>query len=332
MEFSIKNNSLEDDELVYLNKLLLINTPINTCLDMIKTKSNKKIIDNILNLLSKGKTIEESISSYLPKQLNNYMKPLLKHMSFSSALDLSLAFYSENKNSEKKLSNAIAYPLGLLFASLTGLYLFDLYGIDSIVNLLDTFNTDISSFNSLRLTIRIIIYVLYFGMLIISSLLLFFTREKRIVFLYVFLSRFFPSSLIQAYYSKEFISLFIICDEKGYKTKETLEILNSMKNKPITSFLSYRLNEALLSGEEFNRAIDNSYFDELLSRYIKIGIYSNDFVGILSSYVDLVKLKIEKKMKEYTLLIQLITYLLIGIVIIFVYQVLFLPMQAITNY
>lgn len=332
MEFSFKSNCIDDNELIYLNKLLLTNTPINTCLQMIKSRNNSKIIDSILNSLSSGKTIEESISNYLPKQLNSYIKPLLKHMSFSSALDLSLAFYVENKTSEKKISNSIAYPLALLFASLTGLYIFDLYGIDSIINLLDTFNSDLSSFISLRMMIKVVIYILYFAMLIISCLLLFFTREKRIVFLYIFLSKYLPNSLIQSYYSKQFVSLFIICDEKGYKTKETIEILNSMKNKPITSFLAYQLNETLLMGEELNKAIDCHYFDEVLARYIKIGIYSNDFINVLNSYIELVKLKIDKKMKEYTLLIQLITYLIIGMIIIFVYQVLFLPMQAIANY
>lgn len=332
MELLNWNKQLKDDELNYLNKLLKINTPINTCLDLIKGKDNKDIIDDILNNLKIGKSIDECIIKYLPKNISNYLKPLLKNMSFSSALDLSLSFYEESKTNEKKITNAIAYPLGLLFFGLTGLYLFDVYGIDSIINLLGSFNADMSSFVFSRSVIRIFIYLVYFGFLIISVLLLFFTRKKRIVFLYVLISKVFPYSLIHTYYSEEFISLLLVCRNAGYKTRESLKILNSIKDVPIVSFLAFHLDELLLEGEQIDKATHNIYFDDSLSKYIKIGVYSNDFNNVLKSYIELAKSKIERKTKEITLFIQLLTYLLVGIIIIFVYEVLFMPMQAIASY
>lgn len=332
MELLKFKKTISDDEISYLNKLLLINTPISTCLKLIEGNDNNKMIDDILSNLQTGKTIEECIQKYIPNKINDYLLPLSKTMSFSSALDLSISFYEESKNNEKRISNSIAYPLGLLFFSLTGLYLFDAYGIDSILGLLNTFNTDLSSFSFSRTIIRFFIYVVYFGSLIISGLLLFFTRKKRIAFLYVFLSKLLPNSLVQTYYSQEFISLLLICRKKGYKTKESLKILNSIKNVPIISFLAFHLNEMLLEGQEFDVAINNKYFDDKLTKYIKIGIHSNDFNEVLENYIELAKTKINKKTKELTLFIQLLTYLLIGIIIIFVYEVLFMPMQALASY
>ena len=104
-----------------------------------------------------------------------------------------------------------------------------------------------------------------------------------------------------------------------------------MKSKPIISFLAFHLDEGLIEGQPLNKAIQKDYYDSSLARYIKLASYSNDFSNIIDSYVLITQEKIKNRMKLYTTTIQLVTYAFIGAIIIFIYQLLFMPMQAITN-
>lgn len=328
----LNKNELSIDDLEYISKLLHTNTSLNQCFQLLKTKSNEKIFNQIQKELSKGVAIEESIKNYLPKQIRNYMLGLLSTLSFSSSLDLALEFYSNNKENETHILNEIAYPCILLFISISVLYLFDLYGMDTIFNLISTFNTNLDLFSSMRMIFRIIINLFYYGILFSLALIIFFLKPSRVSLLYLFISKHFPNSLANIYCCEEFISLLLACVSRGYKTKESLNILKGIKNKPIISFLAFHLDESLLEGESLKDAAKRNYYDSSLSRFIKIGNYTNDFVNMLQNYVYLSKTKIDKKIKRYTLTIQLSTYAFIGVIVIFIYQILFVPMQALSGF
>ena len=276
--------------------------------------------------------IEEIIGTYLPSQIKDYMLPLLKTLPFSKALSLSLEFYEKHKQNQNKILGQIAYPCILLFVTMSVLYLFDLYGMDTIFNLISSFNANIELYTSLRIVFRIMITIMYYSMLIVTLLLIIYMQPKRITILYVFLSKYFPNSLINTYYSEEFVSLLLICVNNGYKTKQALEILKSMKSKPIVSFLAFHMDESLLEGETLKQAAKKNYYDLSLSRFIKIANYTNEFSKMLESFTLLAREKITKMMKKYTLTIQISTYAFIGAIIMFIYLILFIPMQAISAY
>lgn len=325
-----KEISLED--LSYISKLLNTNLSLQQSFELLKNKKNEKVFKEITNKLNDGQMIEDAIKSYLPKQIKDYMLPLLKTLSFSSALSLSLEFYDKHKASENKLLSSIAYPCIMLFVSITVLYLFDLYGMDTIFSLISSFNTDLQIYQSIRILFRVVINIIYYGILLLVLLIIIFMQPKRISLLYVFLSKYFPNSLINTYYSEEFTSLLLICTKFGYKTKESLSILMKMKSKPIVSFLAFHMDESLMEGESLKEAARKNYYDLSLSRFIKIANYTNDFAHMLEAYIELAREKINKKMKTYTLTIQLTTYTFIGIIIVFIYEILFVPMQALSAY
>lgn len=325
-----KELSIED--LSYLSKLLETNMAISNCLMLLKNKRNEKIFQEIEKSLDEGKMIEEAIKEYIPKQIKDYLIPLLKNVSFSNALELSLQFNDKHSDRQNRLISQIAYPCMLLFITITVLYLFDLYGIDTIFTLISSFNTNIELYSSIRIAFRIVINVFYYGVLIGVLGLIYFSQPKRLALLYLFFSKKMPNSLLNVYYSEEFVSLLLTCTNKGYKSKESLEILKQMKTKPIVSFLAFHLDEGLLEGETLKDAAKKDYYDSSLSRFIKIASYTNDFSNILNSYTTLAREKINRKIKKYTITIQLATYSFIGIIVIFIYQILFLPMQALGSY
>lgn len=329
---SLKVKKISYEDLYYLNELLKSNLPIKTCFKLLTNSKNEYLYEDLLTRLDKGEIIEDIIYEYLPNEIVKYMANLLKRMSFKESLELALSFVKKNKENEKALEKSISYPILILFMSLACLYLFDAYGLDTILDLMKTFNTDVTFFSYARVFMRIVINVFFIGFIVLMILVLLFLNPKKITFMYILLSKYFPNSLIHIYFTEDFISLFIISLDLGYKTKEALEILKGLKNKPIVSLLAFHLDERLLEGSSLKEATKQIYFDETLERFISIASYSTDFTGVLQNYAILSNEKIKNKMKKYTKILQISSYVIIGIVIIFIYQVLFLPMKAIAAF
>lgn len=335
MAFSLKmlsRKTLNVEDVSYLSKLLNTNMSVNECFTLLENKANKKIFADIRNKLDQGEMIENAIKDHLPKQLKTYVISLLNTLSLSASLTLSLKFDQRAREGKRELINSLAYPLILLFITMTSLYLFYLYGIDSIFTLIRTFEADIELFDSLRLVFRIVINVFYYLILILFVLSLFFFKPANVIMLYIFVSKYLPNSLLNIHYSQEFMALFLICSEAGYKTRQSLEILKAMTSKPVISFLAFHLDESLMEGESLKEATRKNYYDSSLSRFIKIANYTNEFSDVIGSYVELSRERIRRRIKRYTSTLQMYTYIFIGLIIIFIYQILFMPMQAISMY
>ncbi|MBQ2658574.1 MAG: type II secretion system F family protein [Erysipelotrichaceae bacterium] len=328
--FTEKSLSIED--LSYLNRLLKTNLSLKQSMDLLKNKKNAKIFEEITGQLDQGFLIENIMKDYLPAPIRACASTLLGHLSFNDALSISLRIYEEQQENRNGLFSSIAYPCILLFVTISALYLFDLYGIDTIFSLIVSFDADIRLYQDIRMVFRIVIRSVYYLILVGTLIVIYFIQPRHIVLLYLFLSEHFPNSLMSVYYSEEFMSLLLICIEHGYKTKEAISILKDMKNRPVISFLAFHLDESLMEGETMKEAVHKKYYDSSLSRFIKIGNYTNDFTQIISSYIRMAKQKIRQRMKRYTVTIQLSTYAFIGAIIVFIYQVLFMPMQAISMY
>lgn len=332
MEFIKQKNVLKYDDLISINELLKTGLSLKNTLELIQNKDNVKIIKSIVENLDQGKQIEEVIVTYLPKNVATYLSSLLNNLSFSDALNLSLAFIDKNKENVKTFMGAFLYPFVLLFVSLSALYIFDAYGLDTILNMLKSFTGDIKSINIFRIILRIVVYIFYFSLLIVLGLILYFFNDKNITLFYVLVCKYLPNSIVQKYFCVEFISLLNICINNGYKSKDSLNILKNLHNKPIVSFLAFHLDEKLLEGDSLKEAVKQDYYDYSLSKFINLASHSLSFLKILNDYINLNTNIIKAKMKKLALSIQFVTYALIGVVIIFIYQILFLPMNALANF
>lgn len=330
--FKLNKNKLSISDLNSINELLKSGLTFKESFELIKTNKNEKIINKIINELNKGILIEKILLDYLPKNIASFLKPLLKVMSFSKSLELSLAFYKEDQDNEKEIEKNLIYPFVLLFVAISGLYLFDNYGLDSIIMMLKSFNNDFNFLIPIRIIFKIIVYLFYFGLIIFVILYFYFKKEKNISIFYLLIVNNFKNSLIHVYFCKEFINLFMICANLGYKTKDILKALKALHNKPIVSLLAFHLEEYLLNGESLKEASKQKYFDETLSKFINVAIYTNDYLYILNNYLLISDKRIKDAIKKMTSFIQIGSYLFIGLIIVFIYQILFLPMQAISNF
>lgn len=323
-----KKNLIKYEELKYLNELLKSELPIKTCFSLIKDNRNEKAIDLIIKELDEGKMIENIINNHLPKEVSTYMFYLLKTLTFSKSLDLALNYYEKSKDNLEFLTKQIAYPILLLFASITGLYLFNNYGFDSIVQMMKSFKINLTGIKIMRVFMGLLTDIFYVLMIIVLTLFLYFKSPKRISIAYILMCKNFPIEFIKTYFTEDFMSLYILTTSLGYKTKDTLSILKSLKNKPIVSLIAFHIDEKLMEGNSLKSSTNIIYIDQTLNKFINIASYSKNGLSILNGYVEFASKKIMKEMKTVSSIVQIVSYVLIGFVIIFIYQILFLPMQA----
>lgn len=325
-------NKLCLEDLEYLNELLKSNLPLKICFDIIKNSKNEKVIQKIINELDNGVPIDDVIINYLPKDIGEYIKSLLKNLTFQKSLELTLSFNKKAKENIDSLKKDLTYPLVLLFVSITALFLFDAYGLDSIINIMKGFVSNMKALQIFRVILRVFIYILYITLLIILSFMLYLTKPKRITLLYILICKYLRGNLVKTYFTEQFVSLFIITNQQGYHTKESLRILKSLTNKPIISFMAFHIDDELLDGMSLKEATSIKYFDPMFCKFINIAGYTNNFTGVLNNYIELSRKRLKNKLSLITKIISASSYLFIGVMIVFVYQVLFIPMQAISSF
>jgi len=320
------------DDLYYLCEVLKTGMSLENALELLGNDTNRDCYENILVSFSKGETIEEIFPRFLNPKVNDYFVSFIKALPFDKALSLALQFYKEEKETEEELIKNITYPFILLFVSVTALYLFDRLGMDLLMNMLKSFSDDLYIYEVIRMIIRVIACTFYFGLISVSLLALYLSRKKRLIISYEWLSRHLNNSIIKSMCSQKLISFMLIGSKNGYSTKEVLKLIRSVKSKPVLSVMAYKLDEFLMEGRSLFEAADFSLYDSLLTNYLRIATGVKDYMSILENYVELNRKKIKNTMKSLSLKLQLIIYAFIGMVIVFVYQILFLPMSAISNF
>ena len=320
------------EDLTALNKLLRVNLPLKDALVIIQTHKNQRNVKAIIARLDKGEMIETIFGDYLSDELSHYFKVFIHYLTLHDALSLSLKIYQTEHELKHHVYKELAYPVCLLTLTLVGIYLFNAYCFEGLMNSLSQFNVDFHELFIFKDVLDVLINTMMVVILVGLLSFMYFSRPKRLVFAYVLLNKYFPKATYKEYLSSRFILYFDACYETGIKTKETIALLKAIKNQPLISFLAFHIDEDLLKGENMEEALRSPYIDERLSRYIKIARYSDDLGAMLKIYYEDFKVRFAHKCQSFSKLIQLSSYILIGIVIIFVYQILFIPMEIIGGF
>ena len=319
------------NDIKFLNELINSGMPIKNCLDIISTRKTKTISNKIIKRLDDGEYFEEIISDYIPNSISRYFENLINLLGFNKTIKIVLNIIeTRKKNIDSVISKAI-YPIILMFASMIALILFDRFGLDSIISLMSSFIDDFSTVHLFRTIFNLLTILMIIIMVIIFGITVAIMFGKGIL-IYKFINKYFPNSIINTYFTNEFVSLYLIIFNNGYKTKEALDIIKKLDNVPISSFLASEVSKGLNSGDGFIGSFDNLYFDSSFSKYLGVASFSNDYLNILERYLEYSSHKVISFIKRLTAFIQGLSYVVIGFIIIFVYQLLFMPMQAITGF
>ena len=320
------------NDIKFLSKLIDTKMPIKTCLDIISSSKTKGISNDISKKLDEGELFEDIISDYVPKDISKYFEKLIKLLGFNKTIDISLNIIETRKKNIDDVLGKALYPLILMFVSIIALIIFDNFGLDSIIQMMSSFIDDLSLISLFRGVFSIVTKVLFIILILVIGICIAWFGFNKQVFIYEFINKIFKDNIINVYFTNEFINLYTIIINNGYKTKEALDIIKELDNMKICSCIADEVSNSLKEGNDLVNSVDIEELDSSLSKFFMIASYSKDYLSILLSYLEYSKAKVNIFIKKVTAYIQGSSYAVIGLIIIFVYQLLFMPMQAITGF
>jgi type II secretory pathway component PulF len=324
------SKKFSNDDLSDICDLLNVNLNLIESLIIIKSKNNSIIINEIIKRSNNGEFQNEIMKDYLKKDLKNNYEIFVDYLTFNSSILLSLEIKGIKESLLKDIFSELLYPLVLLIISLIGMLMFSSFGFNTIVNVLSTFDYDFTSLIIVNNLIKILTFLIFIIIVVFVGLFIYSNVSKNRTLIYVIICNLFKHNIYQEYVSNTFIRYFIECVKLGLKTKESLELLSKINN-PLIQLECYHIDKSLREGENMLKTIDNIYLDEKLARFFKIAMYSNDLNIILNKYIIFSNNRFKRLCKKYSRIILVFSYGFIAFIIIFIYQILFVPLTIMSE-
>jgi type II secretory pathway component PulF len=126
--------------------------------------------------------------------------------------------------------------------------------------------------------------------------------------------------------SRDFTRFFLECVRRKVPTMQALRMLKQMKEKPLVALIASELDESLMNGTSFEKAMASPYVESALARFIHLAAAAANAETMLEGYLAMSAKRTEAAIRRFSACVQLFSYSLIGLVLIFVYSILMLPM------
>ncbi len=295
-----------------------------------ENKRNKVVFNEVKQKLLQGYMIEQLFCTYCKGSIQQYCSSFLSYLSFSDSLRLTIDLVTiENDNKQQQLKQ-LGYPLGLLFCSVTGLFLFNRFCLPMLMTLMGTFAKNKSFFMMISSIIDYFITIFYVVTLSVLISIYHLFSKKNIVKTIKVIQTLPFNQLFKQWNSYEFAIFFRECLKMGCKTKESLVMLQALHH-PMLVETAKQIELSLLKGENFDSALQRSMIDETLLHFTKIASVSSSMEKMLDGYIQFHRLRHQKRLKKITIIIQCCTYALISCVILIVYQLLLTPLSILVE-
>ena len=315
-----------------LNELLQSNLNINDAFDIITNTSNIHIIELIKNRLQNNELIENILPKYTNKRFSEYFNSFKNIVSVKKTIELSANIINKENIIKNKFLNNLKYPMILLLTTIISIICFYTLAFDNLIEFSKSFNQDLSLIYNIRFISLFIIFSIITLFMIIACIYIYIISSNKQQLIYIIICSYLPISIIKEYFSYYFIVFYRQCIKINLKPYETLHILKLLKNKPIVSYLAYIIDDNLENGNDFNESINNRYIDKRLYRFINLSLYTNNILDLLNVYIDNCEKRFDKLFASFTQFIQLFSYLMIGFLIVLVYQIILMPLEIIGAY
>ena len=325
------DHTLQIEDCIALKQLLESGFSIKDAIHILYDKQNQKVFDSILNRLNNGESLNKFFHDYCPKKYRALFESFIQCMPFLESLSTCIEIIQAEDKNRKEMMNGMFYPSMLLIGVIVGVYLFNELILPNMIGLLAGFQMQSNQYvllqNIIRYGIRIVLIIVLFTIFMFVFLI----QKTQIVNTYQIISRYFPNGIFVQTISSQFARFFLECQKRNISTKDALDILIHVHEQPCVSYIASILNQHLLKGETMMQALNKTHIEKTLLRFFRIAIISSNCEEMLEGYLQMVQLKKKIAIKRFSRYIQLFSYSLIGVVMIFVYQILMVPMTMLQN-
>ncbi len=296
-------------------------------LALLENQDNHQAIQNVQKGLEQGNTAEDCFAGILPKAIQANTLAFLRFVSLEKALQLALHLEEYDQQTRRHFFKSLIGPFFLFVGSLIGIQLFFLFCFPILINLMASFELEMRGWEAFRKIFYLGICIFLVILLMISSLTLYMIRPKRIVLAYLLLCRMHLEKPFCLFLSTQFAVYFNECAKSGNSTQLILQMLQQLKQKPLIVFLAYHVEQSLLQGNPVEEAMSHAYLDSSLRRFMQIAVHSSSLKAMLDSYITQNEEKGKQLCRIWSRRLTTAAYAGIGILIILIYEILFLPLS-----
>lgn len=320
---------LSEEECLSLISLMENGFSLQDAMELLDVHQSNAAFQEIRMHLNHGEKLSRFFASYLPKKYYAFFSGFIRWLPFLESLKLTSNILSAEQEQRKAILKGMVYPCFLLFGVLGGILVFNQTVLPQMLSMISSFGMAADNYqilaNGIAIGTNILMLVVLFSVLIVTIAL----SPKYIVRTYQFLSKVLPDSILAGSASSDFARFFLECVRMKISTRESLEILKTIPGKPLVCFLAEELDRSLVNGEGMEKAMESPYVEQALSRFFRIAMYASNCEKMLEGYLSMVQNRTQLRIKRFTKVVQILAYGTIGAVLVFVYQILMMPMTMI---
>jgi len=245
-----------------------------------------------------------------------------------------LEFILNQNKFQKRMENiskkTLSYPAFLLLTSLAISYFFLSYLIPQILSSLNEFQIE-TQLTFLIHAIEIIQFI-FFMMLLLVIVFYLLTRNKQLqLLIYAYTYQNFSRNIIFDWISLQFANILLLLYKSSLPIQECIKATHALRQQYIISTISYHMKNQLEDGKTLKTVITSAMLTKELKTYLLVAIESGQFLSVLIDYVHFKEISFESRINKLAKTVQFVAYTYISLLLIVMYQVIFLPMQFINN-
>ena len=325
MELWKRHKGLSEYQWLLLQRLLSHNTGIRYGFEMmVQIYPENTYIRRINEGLSSGIELKNLLMH------DSFEKELLFYLEYLP-LDKSILLVNANRHRQKKLQqliiNKLSYQIMLVLCAMGLLWLFSGLVLPNMVHYM---SLDTAHANSLILAFEVlntIRNVLIGAVIVIVLFLAYVVIWKRQTYVWVILHRLGKDKLIRIFVTYRFVQKLMVLLKQGVSIIESIAILRYNRDDPMVALLAHHFDETLLKGTDFQKSLENEFFDDEFHSVCLLGLQNDNFLEALEDYEYMVEIKTERIIRIMSTAVQVITYMVVGAVIMLGYMVLLLPLE-----
>lgn len=295
---------------------------------VLENRQNRPVFAEIRRRLAGGSSLTDFLCECCEKECRPYLAGFMKYMTIPSAMKAAASVVRSQRRSKEQIIRGMLYPCILLCGMLAGIFLFATFILPTMLSLMGSLGIEGGTdYERLRVFIRL--FSLFLMILIVFSIVfvLYRMRPSRISDTYRFLARRIPDSLLVQTATADFTRFYLACMQMNVSTRHAMEILRSISEKPLVALIAAELDHSLMNGTTLNEAMETPYVDASLTSLIHIASACGQSEKMLEGYLRMCAARTESRIRFFSAAVQLFSYTVIGIVLVFVYSVLMMPMR-----
>lgn len=281
--------------------------------------------------MRQGKPLSEFLPRYLPSAIAADFEAMVQVMPLAKAISLAAGLRQVQQENRRQRRQILGYPLTILTVTAVGLIVFGRVCLPALIQMMSGFKADASGLRLMQQLLGAFSFLC--GALALTAMPMGFwlMRPEHQLLGYILLIRMHLAGPLRRWLGLDFSRCFCRCLKEGCPTRTTLELLQQLRHKPFIKWMSYHVEQALMQGQSLEKAFSSEYLDPSLVRFLRIAEGSGRVSELMENYVLQQQSRLQRDGKRAAQLLQISAYLLIGVIIVVIYQILLLPLAVMSE-